>query len=155
MNFLSSSDSVDMIRIPLFSQSPWELHYPPKKIISFECMIIYLFLFFLQKQVVNHSVSMSLLEEFKLEIENFFKLPHEKKKLLWQQPDNHEGFGQLFVVSEEQKLDWSDMFYVTTLPHKLRKTDLFEKLPLKLRYLSHSFLTFLANHLLAWWKKMV
>ncbi|XP_022724255.1 protein SRG1-like [Durio zibethinus] len=84
-------------------------------------------------QVVNHGVSMSLLEEFKLEIENFFKLPLEEKKLLWQQPDNHEGFGQLFVVSEEQKLDWSDMFYVTTLPHNLRKTDLFEKLPLKLR----------------------
>ncbi|KAK6284017.1 hypothetical protein POUND7_002969 [Theobroma cacao] len=84
-------------------------------------------------QVVNHGVGSSLLEEFRLEIENFFNLPHEEKKLLWQQPDNHEGFGQLFVVSEEQKLDWSDMFYITTLPHNLRKTDLFEKLPLKLR----------------------
>ncbi|WRX27230.1 Non-hem dioxygenase N-terminal domain - like 10 [Theobroma cacao] len=82
--------------------------------------------------VVNHGVGSSLLEEFRLEIENFFNLPHEEKKLLWQQPDNHEGFGQLFVVSEEQKLDWSDMFYITTLPHNLRKTDLFEKLPLKL-----------------------
>ncbi|OMO82793.1 Oxoglutarate/iron-dependent dioxygenase [Corchorus olitorius] len=84
-------------------------------------------------QVVNHGVSMSLLEEFRLEIENFFKLPHEEKKLLWQQPDNHEGFGQLFVVSEEQKLDWSDMFYITTLPQNLRKTELFQKLPPKLR----------------------
>ncbi|XVF27405.1 hypothetical protein REPUB_Repub14bG0104100 [Reevesia pubescens] len=84
-------------------------------------------------QVVNHGVSMSLLEEFKLQIQNFFNLPHGEKKLLWQQPDNHEGFGQLLVVSEEQKLDWSDMFYITTLPHNLRKTDLFEKLPLKLR----------------------
>ncbi|MBA0706140.1 hypothetical protein Golax_018268 [Gossypium laxum] len=84
-------------------------------------------------QVVNHSVSISLLEDFKLEIENFFKLPHEDKKLLWQKPDNHEGFGQLFVVSEDQKLDWSDMFYITTLPHNLRNIELFEKLPLKLR----------------------
>ncbi|GMI93520.1 SENESCENCE-RELATED GENE 1, senescence-related gene 1 [Hibiscus trionum] len=84
-------------------------------------------------QVVNHGVSVELLEEFKFEIEDFFKLPHEDKQILWQTPDNHEGFGQLFVVSEDQKLDWSDMFYITTLPHNLRKVDLFEKLPLKLR----------------------
>ncbi|XVE51536.1 hypothetical protein DITRI_Ditri02bG0049800 [Diplodiscus trichospermus] len=76
---------------------------------------------------------MSFLEEMKLEIGNFFNLPREEKKLLWQKPDNHEGFGQLFVVSEEQKLDWSDMFYITTLPNDLRKADLFKKLPPKLR----------------------
>jgi hypothetical protein len=40
------------------------------------------------------------------------------------------------VVSEEQKLDWSDMFYVTTLPLYLRMNDLFDKLPPNLRYLS-------------------
>ncbi|TYG48702.1 hypothetical protein ES288_D10G036700v1 [Gossypium darwinii] len=84
-------------------------------------------------QVVNHGVSISLLDEFKLEIVNFFKLPHEDKKLLWQKPDNHEGFGQAFVVSQDQKLDWSDMFYITTLPYNLRNIDVFEKLPFKLR----------------------
>lgn len=57
----------------------------------------------------------------------------EDKKKLWQQPDNHEGFGQLFVISDEQKLDWSDMFYITTLPVNQRKIELFEKLPIKLR----------------------
>ncbi|KAH7545092.1 hypothetical protein FEM48_Zijuj01G0056600 [Ziziphus jujuba var. spinosa] len=85
------------------------------------------------EQVVHHGVSASLLDKFRTEIENFFKLPYEEKQKLWQQPDNHEGFGQLFVVSEEQKLDWSDMFYITTLPLKLRKTELFEKLPQELR----------------------
>lgn len=77
-----------------------------------------------------------MLEKFKWEIENFFKLPYEEKRKLWQGPDNHEGFGQLFVVSEEQKLDWSDMFYITTLPLNLRNTKLFKKLPPNLRYLS-------------------
>lgn len=76
-----------------------------------------------------------MLEEFRTEIDNFFRLPYEEKKKLWQQADNHEGFGQLFVVSEDQKLDWSDMFYITTLPLNLRKSDLFEKLPPKLRFL--------------------
>lgn len=57
----------------------------------------------------------------------------EEKTKLWQEPDNHEGFGQLFVVSEEQKLDWSDMFYITTLPTSLRKIELFQKLPITIR----------------------
>ncbi|KAJ0020747.1 hypothetical protein Pint_31371 [Pistacia integerrima] len=89
-------------------------------------------------QVINHGVSISLLEKFKLEIENFFKLPYEEKKQLWPEPDNHEGFGQLFVVSEDQKLDWSDMFYITTLPLNLRNTQLFNKLPPNLRCLNLS-----------------
>lgn len=91
------------------------------------------------EQVVHHGVSASLLDKFRTEIENFFKLPYEEKQKLWQQPDNHEGFGQLFVVSKEQKLDWSDMFYITTLPLKLRKTELFEKLPQELRLISFLF----------------
>ncbi|CAK9321152.1 unnamed protein product [Citrullus colocynthis] len=84
-------------------------------------------------QIINHGVPTSLLEEFRMEIESFFNLPYDEKKLLWQDSQNHEGFGQLFVLSEEQKLDWSDMFYITTLPLKLRKPHLFRKLPPKLR----------------------
>lgn len=84
-------------------------------------------------QVVNHGVSATLLEDLKREIVTFFKLPLEEKEKLWQQPNNHEGFGQLFVVSEDQKLDWSDMFYITTLPTSLRKAHLFDNLPPILR----------------------
>ncbi|GJS35765.1 SRG1-like protein, partial [Tanacetum coccineum] len=83
--------------------------------------------------VINHGIGESLVEDFKKEVLNFFDLPMEEKAKLWQQEDNHEGFGQLFVVSEEQKLDWSDMFYITTLPHDLRKSQLFQKLPVILR----------------------
>lgn len=84
-------------------------------------------------QVVNHGVSALLLEDLRRGIIGFFEVPFEEKKKLWQQPDNHEGFGQLFVVSEAQKLDWSDMFFITTLPTTLRKLELFEKLPPNLR----------------------
>lgn len=84
-------------------------------------------------QVVNHGVSASLLQELKSETQRLFALSSQEKKQLWQQPDNHEGFGQLFVVSETQKLDWSDMFYLTTLPVNLRNTELFRKLPPTLR----------------------
>ncbi|KAJ0783602.1 putative codeine 3-O-demethylase [Helianthus annuus] len=83
-------------------------------------------------QVINHGISESILEDFKTEVLNMFNLPMEEKLKLWQEEDNHEGFGQLFVVSEDQKLDWSDMFYLTTLPHDLRQSQLFQKLPLTL-----------------------
>ncbi|KAF9620868.1 hypothetical protein IFM89_015109 [Coptis chinensis] len=84
-------------------------------------------------QVVNHGVGSILIEKIKSEIQDFFKLPYDEKKKLWQQPGDHEGFGQLFVTSEEQKLDWSDMFYITTLPNSLRQPSLFAKIPRPLR----------------------
>nr|XP_016514269.1 PREDICTED: protein SRG1-like isoform X2 [Nicotiana tabacum] len=82
-------------------------------------------------QVINHGLTPSILEDFKREVSELFKLPMAEKKKLWQQEDSYEGFGQLNVVSEEQKLDWSDMFGITTLPPHIR--NLFLKLPLKLR----------------------
>ncbi|KAL8265894.1 hypothetical protein R6Q59_003238 [Mikania micrantha] len=73
------------------------------------------------------------LEKVKAETQNFFNLPMVEKKKFWQQPEDVEGFGQAFVVSEEQKLDWADMFFVVTLPRDIRKPHLFPNLPLPLR----------------------
>ncbi|XP_043689629.1 protein SRG1-like [Telopea speciosissima] len=84
-------------------------------------------------QLINHGVSSSLVEKTKLEIQEFFKLPMEEKKKFWQQPGDLEGFGQAFVVSVEQKLDWGDMFFLVTQPTYLRKPQLFPKLPLPFR----------------------
>ncbi|XP_071710586.1 protein SRG1-like [Rutidosis leptorrhynchoides] len=84
-------------------------------------------------QVINHGISESLLEDFKREVFKLFSLSMEEKKKLWQDEDNPEGFGQLFVVSNDQKLDWSDMFYIATHPNNLKKSQVFQKLPLSLR----------------------
>ncbi|KAK8477347.1 hypothetical protein V6N11_029208 [Hibiscus sabdariffa] len=84
-------------------------------------------------QLVNHGVSSELLEKVKMEVQQFFNLPMEEKKKLWQKPDEVEGFGQGFVVSDEQKLNWGDIFYMVTLPTYLRKPHLFPNLPLALR----------------------
>ncbi|XP_049371159.1 protein SRG1-like [Solanum verrucosum] len=90
-------------------------------------------------QVINHGVTPSLLEDFKREVTELLKLPMEEKKKLWQQKDSFEGFGNAFVVSEEQKLDWSDMFGIITLPPHIRKVDLFQKLPSKLRDIMEAY----------------
>ncbi|OMO80310.1 Oxoglutarate/iron-dependent dioxygenase [Corchorus olitorius] len=83
-------------------------------------------------QLINHGVSSELVEKLKLEIEELFNLPMEEKKF-WQKADEIEGFGQAFVVSEEQKLNWGDLFFMITLPTHLRNPNLFPKLPLPLR----------------------
>ncbi|KDP21186.1 hypothetical protein JCGZ_21657 [Jatropha curcas] len=84
-------------------------------------------------QLINHGVSSSLVENVKVEIQEFFNLPVDEKKKYWQRPGEMEGFGQAFVVSEEQKLDWGDIFYMITLPPNLRRPHLFPQLPLPFR----------------------
>ncbi|CAM8915358.1 unnamed protein product [Rhodiola kirilowii] len=103
-------------------------------------------------QMVRHGVSEELLEKVKIEICEFFS---EEKEMYVQLPDDVEGYGQAFVVSDEQKLDWADMFYMITLPVSMRKPHLLPKLPpsfreaieeysLELKSLSMKLLEFLS-----------
>ncbi|KDP22220.1 hypothetical protein JCGZ_26051 [Jatropha curcas] len=80
-------------------------------------------------QLVNHGVTTELLEKMKIETAAFFNLPIEKKKKFWQKAGEAEGFGQHFVHSEEQKLEWGDLFYIVTLPTHSRKPHLFDNFP--------------------------
>ncbi|CAH8381375.1 unnamed protein product [Eruca vesicaria subsp. sativa] len=89
-------------------------------------------------ELVNHGIDASFMDKTKLEIQDFFNLPMEEKKKFWQQPDEMEGFGQAFVMSEDQKLDWSDMFFFIVQPAQLRKPHLFPKLPLPFRFCMHT-----------------
>ncbi|KAL1299809.1 hypothetical protein HN51_044352 [Arachis hypogaea] len=84
-------------------------------------------------QLVNHGVSPSLIEKVKLETKDFFNLPMSEKKKFWQTSQYVEGFGQAFVVSEDQKLDWADIYYMSTLPTHMRLPHLFPNLPLPFR----------------------
>ncbi|MED6200418.1 hypothetical protein PIB30_084852 [Stylosanthes scabra] len=80
-------------------------------------------------QLINHGVNISLVESFKREVEEFFNLPIEKKKEFWQKPGEIEGFGQMFVVSDEHKLEWADLFHIVTLPSHIRNPHLFPSIP--------------------------
>ncbi|CAH2041883.1 unnamed protein product [Thlaspi arvense] len=83
--------------------------------------------------LINHGISSAMVEKVKQEIEDLFNLPMEEKKELWQEPGGTQGFGQLFVVSKEQKLDWADLFYLLIHPTQLRNPKLFSKLPISFR----------------------
>ncbi|GFP91250.1 protein srg1 [Phtheirospermum japonicum] len=92
-------------------------------------------------QVINHGVDSEVIETMKLEIQEFFNLPIEEKKKYNQEAGDVEGYGQAFVVSEEQKLDWADMFYILTSPTHLRKPHLIPKLPATFRNAIESYST--------------
>ncbi|GKV51252.1 hypothetical protein SLEP1_g57920 [Rubroshorea leprosula] len=70
-----------------------------------------------------------MLENVKKGAQDLFNLPMEEKKKYWQCPGEMEGFGQAFVCSEEQELDWSDLFFIVTQPPHLRNPHLLPKLP--------------------------
>ncbi|KAK7359522.1 hypothetical protein VNO77_01483 [Canavalia gladiata] len=84
-------------------------------------------------QLINHGVSNSLVESMKRGVEKLFNLGMEEKKKFGQREGDTEGYGQLFVVSHEQKLEWADVFYIRTLPAHIRKQHLFSNLPLQFR----------------------
>ncbi|KAK4347309.1 hypothetical protein RND71_033648 [Anisodus tanguticus] len=56
----------------------------------------------------------------KHEIQEFFNLPLEEKKKFERLAGDTDGYGQLFVVSDEQKLDWADLVYLKTSRPYLR-----------------------------------
>ncbi|KAF7102784.1 hypothetical protein CFC21_103856 [Triticum aestivum] len=65
----------------------------------------------------------------KASLQEFFQLPAEKKRRFTQQEGRLEGYGQLFVVSEDQKLDWADMLFLYAQPPEIRKTKLWPDQP--------------------------
>jgi isopenicillin N synthase-like dioxygenase len=73
-------------------------------------------------------------ENVKMGAKEFYNLPIEEKMKFSQKEGDVEGYGQAFVMSEEQKLDWADMFFLVTLPPHMRKPHLFPKLPLPFRF---------------------
>ncbi|KAL2349083.1 hypothetical protein Fmac_003083 [Flemingia macrophylla] len=80
-------------------------------------------------QLINHGVNPSLVECMKKSVQELFNLPLEKKKELWQKAGDMEGFGQMFVVSDEHKLEWADLFYIVTLPSYVRHPQMFPSIP--------------------------
>ncbi|CAL9204527.1 unnamed protein product [Musa hybrid cultivar] len=84
-------------------------------------------------QLINHGVPDQAMENMKADIVEFFKLPLEEKKAFAQLPNSLEGYGQAFVVSDDQELDWADMLYLITRPLQSRNIDLWPAQPLTFR----------------------
>ncbi|CAL4922734.1 unnamed protein product [Urochloa decumbens] len=71
-------------------------------------------------QLINHGVPDEVIGNLMSDVAGFFKQPLEDKKEWSQQADSLEGYGQAFVVSDDQKLDWADMLYLQVQPSESR-----------------------------------
>ncbi|RZC46917.1 hypothetical protein C5167_039865 [Papaver somniferum] len=92
-------------------------------------------------QLVNHGVDALLMDNIKSEIKGFFNLPMNEKTKYGQQDGDFEGFGQPYIESEDQRLDWTEVFSMLSLPLHLRKPHLFPELPLPFRETLESYLS--------------
>ncbi|KAK2996248.1 hypothetical protein RJ639_027454 [Escallonia herrerae] len=106
-------------------------------------------------QVINHGIDLSLIENIAKVGMDFFMLPLEEKQKYPMAPGTVQGYGQAFVFSEDQKLDWCNMFALGLVPHFIRNPNLWPTKPEKfsetvenyskeIRKLCKSILCFLA-----------
>ncbi|XP_060197843.1 protein SRG1 [Lycium barbarum] len=81
-------------------------------------------------QVINHGIDLELLERMEKIAMEFFMLPLEEKQKYPMAPGTVQGYGQAFVFSEDQKLDWCNMFALGVEPHFIRNPKLWPTKPL-------------------------
>ncbi|CAL4957011.1 unnamed protein product [Urochloa decumbens] len=84
-------------------------------------------------QLINHGVPKEVIQDVRRDIAEFFRLPLEAKKACAQLPDDIQGYGQGFVFSETQKLDWADMIYLKLRPVESRSMRFWPAQPPSLR----------------------
>ena len=75
-----------------------------------------------------------LLENMEKVAMEFFMLPLEEKEKYPMVPGTFQGYGHAFVVSEEQKLDWSNMFALGIQPLSIRDPKFWPTRPADFRY---------------------
>ncbi|CAN6305894.1 unnamed protein product [Urochloa humidicola] len=80
-------------------------------------------------QLINHGVPNEVICNFKKDMAEIFTQPLEAKKVYSMEPGNLEGYGQHFVVSENQKLEWADMFYLMLRPRDSRNLKFWPRNP--------------------------
>lgn len=71
-------------------------------------------------QVVNHGIPNSLIDGVKRVGNEFFQLPLEEKQKYSVKAGDLQGYGQTFVVSEDQKRDWGDLLGLIMSPSDYR-----------------------------------
>ncbi|XP_008784673.2 S-norcoclaurine synthase 1-like [Phoenix dactylifera] len=109
-------------------------------------------------QLVNHGIPDKVIEKMRADVEEFFQLPPGEKEAIAQLPGDLEGYGQAFVVSDEQKLDWGDMLFLFTQPPHFRNLrlwpaqpptfrDTMDRYSLELKRVAHCLLGLMAKNL--------
>jgi len=84
-------------------------------------------------QIVNHGIPHSLLDGIKDVAKEFFNLPLQEKQKYAAQPGVFQGYGKIFVVAEDQTLDWGDLLALALMPNNLKNLALWPTVPTNFR----------------------
>ncbi|KAB2622109.1 protein SRG1-like [Pyrus ussuriensis x Pyrus communis] len=80
-------------------------------------------------QVINHGVATEVLQEMKDATAKFFELPLEEKNKIRMPPDDFQGYGRAYAVTQGQTLDWSDALFLSIYPTQYRRPNLWPTAP--------------------------
>ncbi|KAG8480931.1 hypothetical protein CXB51_025602 [Gossypium anomalum] len=84
-------------------------------------------------QVLNHGIDLNVVEDIEKVAKDFFMLPLQEKQKYPMAPGTVQGYGQAFVFSENQKLDWCNMFALGVEPPCIRNPKLWPSKPVNFR----------------------
>lgn len=86
-------------------------------------------------QVVNHGVSVELMERVRETWRAFFKLPTKEKQAYTNSPKTYEGYGSRLGVEKDATLDWGDYYFLNLMPESVRSHEThWPAQPCSLRY---------------------
>jgi len=89
---------------------------------------------------MNHGVQKDLIQRMKDAVDEFFKLPIKEKETYAMLSNDIQGYGQAYVVSEEQTLDWGDALILFIYPDRYRNLRFWPKTPHGFKYVFLKFL---------------
>ncbi|GMY22284.1 protein SRG1-like [Fagus crenata] len=127
---VTNTPSIPSLRVPLIDMTKLvnpEFHEKELQKLHSACQEWGVF------QIINHGVSDESLSNMKQQVQEFFDLPFQEKKRWAQKPGSLEGYGQAFVTSEKQKLEWNDMIFLKTLPLQNRSLNFWPENPQEFR----------------------
>eukprot|EP00252_Welwitschia_mirabilis_P009930 TRINITY_DN2287_c0_g1_i1.p1 TRINITY_DN2287_c0_g1~~TRINITY_DN2287_c0_g1_i1.p1 ORF type:complete len:374 (+),score=61.74 TRINITY_DN2287_c0_g1_i1:51-1172(+) len=106
----------------IFSQQNSESRLKELQKLSFACREWGFF------QIINHRIPKDLIEKTRKLCKQFFELPLQERMKSKQAKDN-QGYGQFFVESEDQILDWGDALYLQVFPSDMQQKQVWPEKP--------------------------
>ena len=85
-------------------------------------------------QVINHGLEVDVVDDIEKVAKEFFEMPLEEKQKYPLEPGTVQGYGQAFIFSEDQKLDWCNMFALGVHPPSIRNPKLWPSKPARFRF---------------------
>ncbi|KAF4349809.1 jasmonate-induced oxygenase 4 [Cannabis sativa] len=119
---------IPVVDIGLLATSAQELQKLNSALTNFGCF-----------QGINHGMSLEYLNQVREITKEFFHLPLEEKQKYLREENDIEGYGNDMVLSDQQKIDWSDRLYLVIYPEDQRKLKHWPENPKNFRSMTHEY----------------